>query len=131
MKKNILASTFTLAALLLVNSVSAYKCQPRDFVGSCGLLTEDDVQARLERAEVAKPDAQAVTEKFLQVTMNAWRPEFGCTVFNSWSFWTPEQQQKVIDRMYEQGLISLKQVENWQTSPYPPCVEANRDRIGG
>jgi hypothetical protein len=135
MKNNIfqkmLSSIFAVAALLLANSVSAYKCQPKDFVGSCGIFAEDEVQEALDRAQSTKPDARVMTQKFLQVTMKAWLPEFGCIVFKCWPFWTNEQKQKVIDRMYEQGIISLEQVENWKNSPYPPCVEPNRDRIDG
>ena len=132
MKKNIfqkmLASMVALAALLVAGSALAHKCQPRDFVGSCGISTEADVQIALDSAEVAKPDGQVIEQMFLQVTMNAWHPEFGCTVFNSWPFWTDEQKQKVITRMHEQGIISSEQVENWQKSPYPPCVEQRQNR---
>ncbi len=123
MKKNILTKLLAITVSLVAGSLSAYPCQPKDFIGACGIFDEKDFQIALEQAEVAKPNKSEVAQKFLQISMKPWERVFRCYVLNFWGFWTPAQQQKVIDRMYEQGLISKEQFENWQNSPYPPCLD--------
>ncbi len=122
MFQNKLVIMFAVVALVATSSMSVGKCQPADFVGSCGVFDERDFNSYMDAFANKRPDRKIVTKKFDEIMNEDWHKRFKCYLLDTWGFWTPDQKQQVVDRMLGQGIISSEQAKNWQYSEYPPCA---------